>query len=106
MEQKRNVHHEVQGLKKSIAPSKQSCVEILNMDEAINYLNVSKSCLYKKTSQKQIPYYKPPGCKKVYFLKKDLEDWILSNKINSVTEIGNQIESYLIKSQKALNYEN
>ncbi|WP_353078647.1 helix-turn-helix domain-containing protein [Flavobacterium sp.] len=85
---------------------KQSKEEVLSLNEAAEFLKVSKSSIYKKTSQKQIPYYKPPGCKKIYFLKKDLEDWIFCNKINSVTEIGNQIESYLIKSQKALNYEN
>ena len=85
---------------------KQSKEEVLSLNEAAEFLKVSKSSIYKKTSQKQIPYYKPPGCKKIYFLKKDLEDWIFCNKINSVTEIGNQIESYLIKSQEALNYEN
>lgn len=85
---------------------KQSKGEVLSLNEAAEFLKISKSSIYKKTSQKQISYYKPPGCKKIYFLKKDLEDWILCNKINSVTEIENQIESYLIKSQKALNYEN
>ena len=85
---------------------KQTKGKALSLNEAAEFLKISKSSIYKKTSQKQIPYYKPPGCKKIYFLKKDLEDWIFCNKINSVTEIGNQIENYLIKSQKPLNYEN
>jgi excisionase family DNA binding protein len=80
--------------------------EILSLSEATDFLKIKKSCLYKKTSQKQIPYYKPPGCKQIYFLKKDLENWILCNKINSVSEIENEVESYLIKSQKKSNYDN
>ncbi len=76
--------------------------EILNVDETIVYLQLSRSCLYKKTSQKQIPYYKPPGCKQIYFRKTELEEWLLSNKIKTVAELETNTNNYLSKTPKSL----
>ncbi len=76
--------------------------EILNVDEAIAYLKLSRSCLYKKTYKKQIPYYKPPGCKRIYFRKAELEEWLLSNKVKTVAELENNTENYLSKTSKLL----
>ena len=45
--------------------------EILNVDEAILYLGISKSNLYKKTSAHKIPHYKPEG-KIIYFKRNEL----------------------------------
>lgn len=50
--------------------------DILNMDEAADYLSVSKSDLYKKTSLNHIKHYKPG--KHIYFYKPDLDKYILS----------------------------
>lgn len=74
--------------------------EILNVDEAIAYLQLSRSCLYKKTSKKQIPYYKPLGCKRIYFRKAELEEWLLSNKVKTVAELENNTENYLLQNSK------
>lgn len=76
--------------------------EVLSLHEAAEFLKVSKSCLYKKTSQKQIPFYKPPGCKRIYFRKKELEEWLLSNKVKTVAELENNTENYLSKTSKLL----
>ena len=48
--------------------------------EASEYLRISKSYLYKLTSTKQILHYKPNG-KLIYFIKDDLDDWIMQNQI-------------------------
>ncbi len=76
--------------------------EIQSLKEAAEFLKVSKSCLYKKTSQKQVPYYKPPGCKQIYFRKTELEEWLLSNKIKTVAELELNTENYLNKTSKLL----
>lgn len=76
--------------------------EVLSLHEAAEFLKVSKSCLYKKTSQKQIPFYKPPGCNRIYFLRKELEEWLLSNKVNTVSELEDNTENYLSKTSKSL----
>lgn len=56
-----------------------SCKEIMNIDELSEYLNISKSFIYKLTSQKNIPHYCPTG-KLIYFSKREIIDWVVSNK--------------------------
>jgi excisionase family DNA binding protein len=75
--------------------------EILSLSEATDFLKIKKSCLYKKTSQKQVPYYKPPGCKQIYFRKSELEEWLLSNKIKTVAELETNADNYLSKTPKS-----
>jgi excisionase family DNA binding protein len=76
--------------------------EILSLSEAADFLKIKKSCLYKKTSQKQISYYKPPGCKQIYFRKSELEEWLLSNKVKTVAELETNTDNYLSKTPKSL----
>ncbi|MEA5080873.1 MAG: helix-turn-helix domain-containing protein [Dysgonamonadaceae bacterium] len=62
----------------------------MNLNEAIKYINengypISKSTLYKKTSEHSIPF-KRFGGKKIVFDKLDLDEWInkqLSKNDNS-----------------------
>ena len=51
---------------------------VFTFKEACVYIGVSESLLYKLTANKVIPHYKPRG-KKIYFSKKDLDDWLLQN---------------------------
>lgn len=48
--------------------------EFLTFKEALELLNVSKSTLYKLTSSKKIPFYKPKG--KIYFKREQLVEYI------------------------------
>lgn len=43
--------------------------------EACRYLHFKPSYLYKLTAQKKIPFYKPAG-KKIYFYRRELNEWI------------------------------
>lgn len=52
----------------------------LTMEEASDYLQISKSHLYKFTYTKRISHYKPGG-KIIYFFKNELDEWIAENKI-------------------------
>lgn len=58
----------------------------MNFTEASKYLNVSKSYLYKCTHKHLISFYKPGG-KKIFFSKKDLDEWIFKNRIKSDSEL-------------------
>jgi excisionase family DNA binding protein len=51
---------------------------ILTLNEAAIFLGISKGYLYRLTSRKLIPFYKPNG-KLVYFKRAELEKWITSN---------------------------
>jgi len=43
-----------------------SAKEVLNLEEAANFLGIAKSTLYKMTHENRIPFYKP-ACKLIYF---------------------------------------
>lgn len=53
---------------------------MLTLDEATAVTGMSRSCIYKLTSQRKIPCYKPNG-KLVYFDKSELETWLKRNPI-------------------------
>lgn len=53
--------------------------DVLNFNEACQYLKLSQSHLYKMTSAGSIPHYKPNG-KKLYFKRSELESWLLGNR--------------------------
>lgn len=54
--------------------------------EAIDYLGISKSSLYKMTSNNSIRYFKPNGGK-IYFQISDLDAYMLSNMKKSKSEV-------------------
>lgn len=56
-----------------------STKQILNLSEAVLFLDISRSHLYKLTSQKQIPHFCPQG-KKLYFRRDDLQNWLQRNR--------------------------
>ena len=66
---------------------------VLNFDETCSYLNLSKSHLYKLTSQKKIPHSCPTG-KKLYFDKIELDTWLLENSRTTDEQILKQANSY------------
>lgn len=60
--------------------------EVLNFNEACQYMGLSKSTLYKKTSQSEIPHYCPSG-KLIFFKRSDLDSWMLKNRRSTTQEI-------------------
>ena len=61
-------------------------IQPLQFAEAAKYLGLSKSTLYRLTSQSVIPHHKPGG-KKIVFLKTDLDSYLLRNRIHSLNEL-------------------
>lgn len=83
-------------LRKQYALSK----EILTLEEAADFLSLSKSAIYKLTSKKEISFYNPGG-KKIFFKRTELENWVLSSKSSSIDEVNDEITSYLSRTQKS-----
>ena len=52
--------------------------------EACQYMGIAESYLYKLTSAKKIPHYKPNG-RMIYFNKQELDQWLLSNPIGATS---------------------
>lgn len=56
---------------KSLEDAIYTTKEILNMKDVCQYLDISKSLLYKLTCSGEIPHFKPRG-KMIFFEKKEL----------------------------------
>ena len=71
--------------------------DILSFKEALIYLDVSESLLYKLTSKNGIKFTKPNGGK-LYFKKSDLQDWMLQNESKSMGDLEHEIFNHLNKN--------
>jgi excisionase family DNA binding protein len=58
---------------------------VLNFSQAVDYLGMRPSYLYKLTSTHQIPYYKPNG-KLIYFSREELDQWLMQNRVATKQE--------------------
>ena len=59
--------------------------EVLNLEEASLFLDISKSSLYKMTHKHELPFYRPNG-KLIYFEKAELLKWMRQNRNMSEAE--------------------
>jgi len=59
--------------------------DILTLSEAAEYLKLKKSGLYKLTSKRKIKHSKPSG-KKIYFSRRDLDQWAMSGNVEPINE--------------------
>lgn len=72
---------------------------VLTSDEAARYLGITKSCLYKMTMSRALPFYKPGG-KLCYFDRAELENWLRSNRIATDEEMEHQAQSIIRRAKK------
>jgi len=78
--------------------SKSLLPEVINIDEAADYAHLSKSAIYKKTSERTIPHFKQG--KKLYFKRSELDEWLTKNKIDTRDEIEKQAIDYIDRKGK------
>lgn len=69
--------------------------KLMSIDDAANFLNVSKSTIYTWTSNKQIPFLKRG--KRLYFKEADLLKWLDKGKQKTQDEIDHIQETYYTK---------
>jgi excisionase family DNA binding protein len=81
-----NLDSKLDEIKNFISQQQIAQKNILTLAEASTFTGLSKSYLYKKTSCRQIPFYKLEG-KLIYFKKDELEEWLLTTRIASNKEI-------------------
>lgn len=87
----------LESIERMLAEQNMLKKDVLNFNEAAIYLEVSHSHLYKLTSTATIPAYKPNG-KKLYFNRLELDDWLLSNRHASKTDVEKEAEQFQLKS--------
>ena len=74
--------------------------DTLTTKEAAQYLNLKTGYLYKLTSSKQIPFYKPGG-KMNYFKRTELDQWLTGNRNSTIAE-NEQKAADIIVNKKSL----
>lgn len=67
---------------------------LLSFREALAYLDVSKSFLYKLTSNNSITFSKPSG-KLIYFKRSNLDQWVLQNEVQQISSAEQNLNNYL-----------
>ncbi|SCY00667.1 transcriptional regulator, AlpA family [Nonlabens sp. Hel1_33_55] len=71
---------------------------VLTADEVSLFTGLSKKYIYTLTSKKQIPFYKPLG-KVLYFSKKEVEEWMLTNGVKSSQQLASEATSYILNNK-------
>jgi excisionase family DNA binding protein len=66
---------------------------LLTIEEAAVYCRLAKSTLYKLTSSRKLPYYKPGG-KKVYFRRDDLDEYLKMGRVSSQADLARAAEAH------------
>lgn len=72
--------------------------EVLTLDEAAQYTGMTKSSLYKLTSKKKIPHYKPNG-KNCFFRRTELEDWLTTNPVATEADLNGRAQAYCMRNK-------
>lgn len=63
--------------------------DVLTIEECAKYTGYTKGHLYRLTSQRAIPFYKPMGGK-IVFRKSEINDWLLQNRQATAAEINSR----------------
>ena len=74
---------ELQKRMDAVEDSLDNAKEVLSVEEAARFMDIARSSLYKMTSDRSIPFYRPNG-KMIYFEKADILEWIRKNRVMSV----------------------
>lgn len=92
MEQQRNarkgsrLQRQIEELQKRIEAVEDildNAKEVLTVEEASRFMDIARSSLYKMTSDRSIPFYRPNG-KMIYFEKADILAWIRQNRVVAI----------------------
>ncbi len=68
----------------SVQPSDK---EVMNLEKLVRLMGCSKSTIYKLVHQGKIPFYKPAhGGRKLYFMRKDILDWLQGQRIPAIEQ--------------------
>jgi len=90
---------EIQELKRMLSEQSLLQKQVLNFNEACQYLDISQSHLYKLTSTKQVPHFCPQG-KRLYFKRTELDEWLQRNRKSAADEIDQAAADYIIRNKR------
>ena len=62
---------------------------ILTVDDLIDYTGYSQKQIYKLTSTRAIPHYKPNG-RKLFFKRNEVDAWITKGRVKTMNELNDK----------------
>lgn len=65
---------------------------VLTLEELVKYTGYKKSYIYQLIHKRLIPAHKPPNGKKLFFAKNEIDEWLLCRKLETVTELKNNLK--------------
>lgn len=75
--------------------------KVLDLSDVATLTGMSKSTLYKLTSEKKMPHYKPTA-KLLYFDRNEVEAWMKQNRVNTQAEAESAAAAYMVRKGAAL----
>ena len=66
--------------------------EIMDINDAVKFLSLSRNTIYGLTSKAKIPRYKKGG--KLYFKRSELTEWVNEGRQKTIREMVKEAESY------------
>jgi excisionase family DNA binding protein len=79
---------------------KQETNDMLTIEQACEFLHLSKYTLYGYVSKSTIPVNKRPGSKRLWFSKLELTQWIKAGHKDTVAETQTEVEQSLSRKKK------
>jgi len=73
--------------------------DVLTLTDVHLLTGLSKSYLYKMCMNKLIPHWKSEGGKYTYFDKKEINRWMLHNRIKTQSEVEAQAVNYIVTGE-------
>lgn len=77
--------------------------QVLTLEEVAFITGLSRSWIYKATSNHTIPCYKPNN-KLLYFDRDEINAWMKQNRVATTDEINNNAEKYIMSNTGANGY--
>lgn len=71
---------------------------VLTIDDVSLLTGVSRSTIYKMTSKKLLPHYKP-NSKLLFFNRKEIEEWAQQNRVMSQQEAEQKALAYSVANK-------
>ncbi len=91
MDHLKNINDRLANIEAMLLTSKT----VLTFEEAAIYTGLSRSYLYKKTAQADIPCFKPGG-KVLYFNRTELDEWMMQNRKATRDDLDQKANNYLM----------
>jgi excisionase family DNA binding protein len=91
-----NLEERLKQIESSIIPIKR----VMSLSEIAEFTGVSESQIYKLTAAKKIPFSRPFG-RAMYFDRIEIEDWLLSFRIQTEKDTQREANSQILKRRRA-----